>query len=1009
LTLGLLTFDVERLYVPLTPSCITNNIPSFEATSLNKSEDAIVVRGAKVHNLKDITVRIPLDSLTVVTGVSGSGKSSLAFDTVYAEGQRRYIASLSAYARQFLERIDRPDVDEIEGICPALAIRQKNYSRNPRSTVGTVTEINDYVRLLFARIGTTYCYQCGRAVERDTPGKIADFILSLPEGQRLYLCFHLHLEPPGEDNPKKAPRPPGKSTKRVKRREDLLAAMLPGLQQQGFVRLLIGDRIAELSEATEAIKESPGGEVHVVVDRLVVRENIRERLVDSIEICSRESEGRIELFLLSGNPEETGRMLGEAYPHIRWISHAAGTLVRFSDAFECQLCGIQYQEPEPRLFSFNNPFGACAECQGFGNTMTLDFDLIIPDKSKSLGEGAVDPWSKPRYRGIQNRLLEFAQREGIQTDIPWSGLPETARKTIINGKKGFPGILGFFKYLERKKYKMHVRIFISRYRGYAPCLACGGDRLRREARAVRLGDKPITEIMRMPIGEAARFFSGLSLSHQQAAIAERLLSEINHRLDLLVRVGLDYIALDRLSSSLSGGEAQRIQLATALGSSLVGAIYVLDEPSIGLHARDSKKLVEILKSLKSLGNTVLVVEHDAEIMKSADCIVDLGPRAGELGGEVIHQGDYRSLMKNADSLTGKYLRRELRIPVPVFRRKRKKARQIEIVNARKHNLRNLDVRIPLGMLVCITGVSGSGKSTLVHDVLYTAVRKAGSDSGESRDGFDSILGAERISEAVLVDQSPIGRTPRSNPATYTKAFDDIRKIFAGTRDAYSRGFGPGHFSFNLAAGRCETCQGNGTVTVEMQFLADVELTCEDCKGSRFKSSVLEVRYKSKNIAEVLDLTVREAIAFFAGNAGLQRKLGVLEKIGLGYLRLGQSATTLSGGEAQRIKLASYISRSGAKNSLFIFDEPTTGLHFDDISKLLSAFDKLISGGNSLVVIEHNMDVIKTADWIIDLGPEGGAGGGSIVFEGTPEDLLNCKESHTARALRPYLLKHSVNV
>jgi len=965
-------------------------------------EDAIVVRGAQVHNLKNITVRIPLNSLSVVTGVSGSGKSSFAFDTVYAEGQRRYIASLSSYARQFLERIDRPDVEEIEGICPALAIRQKNYSRNPRSTVGTVTEINDYVRLLYARIGTTYCYDCGRIVERDTPRKIADFILSLPQGQRLYICFKLPLEGTEPYAPETHPRKARKSSKKSGQPEDLLAVMLPGLQKQGFIRLLIENETVDLSQAIDTIKRSRNDEVRVIVDRLEVRSDIRERLVDSIEVCSRESDGRIEVILLSDDPEAIERMLNKEHSHIRWSPHPAGTLVKFSDAFECQLCGIRYQEPEPRLFSFNNPFGACVECQGFGNTMTLDMDLVIPDKSKSLIEGTVNPWSKPRYRGIQNRLLQFAARENIPVDTPWSALTEKAREAIIKGKKGFPGIKGFFEYLERKKYKMHVRIFISRYRGYAPCIACDGDRLRPQARAVRVGSKSITEIMKMTIGDAAGFFSELQLSSHQAAIAERLLMEIKHRLDLLVRVGLDYITLDRLSFSLSGGEAQRIQLATALGSSLVGALYVLDEPSIGLHPRDSQRLIGILKSLKSMGNTVLVVEHDAEIISAADYIIDLGPHAGELGGELVHQGEYASLLRNQESLTGRYLNRQLKIPVPLFRRKRKKTKQIEIDNVHKHNLKNLNIRIPLEMLVCVTGVSGSGKSTLVHDCLYNAIRKAKGGIKDSPVGFDSIRGVERIKEVILVDQSPIGRTPRSIPATYTKAFDEIRKIFSGTRDAYSRGFKPGHFSFNMAAGRCETCQGNGTVTVEMQFLADVELTCEDCKGSRFKSSILEVHYKSKNIAEVLDLTVRKAMEFFAGNAALLRKLRVLDEIGLGYLHLGQSATTLSGGEAQRIKLATYISRAGAKNSLFIFDEPTTGLHFDDIRKLTTAFDKLISTGNSIIVVEHNMDVVKTADWIIDLGPEGGDGGGRIVFEGIPEDLAKCKDSHTARALKQYL-------
>jgi excinuclease ABC subunit A len=964
-------------------------------------QDAIVVRGARVHNLKNITVRIPLNSLTVVTGVSGSGKSSFAFDTLYAEGQRRYVSSLSAYARQFLERIDRPDVDDIEGICPALAIRQKNQSRNPRSTVGTVTEINDYLRLLYARIGTTYCHVCGRVVEKDSPQSIADFIMSLPQGQRIYLCMRLALDPPNPSDAEPGPRTSKKSSAAPKQ-ADRLAVILPGLQQQGYVRLLIDSGLVDLSEAVETLRRSRTRDAHVVVDRLVVQPDCRKRLVDSIEVCSRDSEGHIEVLLVSDTPGDLEHMLQTEHPDIRWLRHPAGILIKFSEAFECQLCHVAYQEPEPRLFSFNNPFGACPECQGFGNTVTIDLDRIIPDKSKSLAAGAVHPWTRPRYRNIHQRLLQFADREGIPADVPWEELPKDAREKIINGHGPFRGILGFFDYLEQKKYKMHVRIFISRYRGYATCLSCHGERLRQEARDVRIGGKSITEVMRMTIARAGDFFAELKPSPQQASTAERILAEIRHRLDLLVRVGLEYIALDRLSSSLSGGESQRIQLATALGSTLVGALYVLDEPSIGLHPRDSRRLVEILRSLRSLGNTVLVVEHDPEIMRSADYIVDLGPRAGEHGGEVVFQGTYPSLQQDSQSLTGRYLREELKIPVPMFRRKRT-GKRIEIRNASRHNLKNLTLQVPLGMLVCVTGVSGSGKSTLVHDVLYSSIKKAKGEIKEPPPGTGALRGAEMISDVVLVDQSPIGRTPRSNPATYTKAFDDIRQIFAETRDAYARGFGPGHFSFNLEAGRCETCQGNGTVTIEMQFLADVELTCEDCKGKRFKNSVLEVRYKSKNIADVLDLTVREAMDFFAGKGSLIRKLRLLDEIGLGYLRLGQSSTSLSGGEAQRIKLAAFISRASARNVLFVFDEPTTGLHFDDIRKLLAAFDKLISAGNSLLVIEHNLEVIKTADWVIDLGPEGGEAGGSVIFEGTPEELVECPASHTGRFLRPHLV------
>ncbi len=972
----------------------------WEIQSLSAElKNAIVVKGAKVHNLKNITVEIPLNSLTVVTGVSGSGKSSLAFDTLYAEGQRRYIASLSAYARQFLERIDRPDVDDIEGICPALAIRQRNYSRNPRSTVGTVTEISDYLRLLYARIGTTYCHVCGRVVGKDTPQSIADFIMSLPEGLRIYLCMRLALDVPSRQTAETGRR----SSRRAAavRSEDRLAVILPGLQQQGFVRLLIDDELVDLAQAVDVFKKSSRKEAHVVVDRLIVREDIRKRLVDSIEVCSRESEGHIDLILLSDAPEEIEQLLKTRHPDIRWLRHPAGILVRFSEAFECQLCHVSYQEPEPRLFSFNNPFGACPECQGFGNTLTIDFNLVIPDKSRSLEEGAVHPWTKPRYRHLQSRMLQFAAREGIPGNVPWNELSENDQEKIIHGHGSFPGIIGFFEHLEQKKYKMHVRIFISRYRGYATCLSCHGDRLRQEARDVLIGGKSITEIARMTIAQASEFFARLNLVPQQLSIADRILAEIRHRLDLLMRVGLDYIALDRLSSTLSGGESQRIQLATSLGSSLVGALYVLDEPSIGLHPRDSRRLVEILKSLKDLGNTVLVVEHDADIMKSADHLIDLGPRAGELGGEVVFQGSYPALLKDSNSLTSRYLRGELKISVPMFRRK-PSHKSIEVINAHRHNLKHFNVKIPLGILSCVTGVSGSGKSTLVHDVLYAAIKKAKGELKESPGGFSEIRGAELISDVILVDQSPIGRTPRSNPVTYTKAFDDIRGIFAETRDAYSRGFGPGHFSFNLEEGRCPTCQGSGTVIVEMQFLADVELTCEDCKGKRFKSSVLEVFYRSKNIADVLDLTVREALEFFAGKASLIRKLRVLEEIGLGYLRLGQSATSLSGGEAQRIKLAAYISRSSTGNTLYVFDEPTTGLHFDDIRKLLGAFDRLIAAGNSLLVIEHNLDVIKTADWVIDLGPEGGDAGGRIVFEGTPEQLAKCEASHTGRLLGSYL-------
>jgi excinuclease ABC subunit A len=969
-----------------------------------EAQDSITVVGARVHNLKNITVALPLNALTVITGVSGSGKSSLAFDTLYAEGQRRYVASLSAYARQFLERIDRPDVDDVLGICPALAIRQKTYTRNPRSTVGTVTEIGDYLRLLYARIGITRCHVCGRSVGRDTPDQIADFVLSLPEGMRLYLCFPLRLDDPGAVASGRQSAGKRRTTRTASRDGTLagrLAMVLPGLRQQGFLRLLVQEKLVELEEAVAAIRQTGCEEVQVVVDRLTVRPDMRQRLVDSLEVCAREADGRIELILLAEDPLETRRMLETRFPQVRWADHPAGTLVKFSEKFECQLCHTSYEEPEPRLFSFNNPYGACAECQGFGNTINLDLGLVIPDDSLTLAEGAIHPWTRPRYRNLQNRLIHFADKNRIPVDQPWSSLPDESKELILHGKDQFPGVIGFFDYLEKKKYKMHVRIFISRYRGYATCRSCNGERLRREARDVYVGGRRITEVTAMTTLEASRFFSDLQLSPSEVSVAAKILEEVRHRLDLLVRVGLEYITLDRLSSTLSGGESQRIQLATSLGSMLAGALYVLDEPSIGLHPRDSRRLVETLQSLKALGNTVVVVEHDPEIMRSADHIVDLGPRAGENGGRLIFEGNYAALAKDQNSLTGRYLGGELRIPVPVFRR-RNNGNLLTVLNARKHNLKGLNLKIPLNVLVCITGVSGSGKSTLVHDVLYVALKKAKGELKDSSSGCDGVRGAERVGDVILVDQSPIGRTPRSNPVTYIKAFDDIRSLFAETRDAYARNLNAGHFSFNLAGGRCETCQGNGTISVEMQFLADVELTCEECKGRRFKPAVLEVRYKGKNIAEVLDLTVHEAVDFFAGHNRLIRKLRLLEEIGLGYLRLGQSATTLSGGEAQRMKLAAFIARKDAGGNLFIFDEPTTGLHFDDIRKLLAALDRLIAAGNSVIVIEHNLDVIKTADWLIDLGPEGGDAGGHVIFEGSPDEIVRCERSYTGRYLRAHV-------
>ncbi|MGH9602304.1 MAG: excinuclease ABC subunit UvrA [Terriglobales bacterium] len=965
--------------------------------------DSILVRGARVHNLKDISFEIPHNTLTVVTGVSGSGKSSLAFDTIYAEGQRRYVESLSAYARQFLERIEKPDVDLIEGIAPAIAIRQKNSTRNPRSTVATSTEIYDYLRLLFARIGRLHCLQCGSEVRTDTVDDVAAVVLALGEGTRLNVFFPLH--PPatrpvsGEATDAKSQGArKKKALPRPEASEDALKARLADLRQRGFNRLSQNAQIFEFSTPESLLDLDFTAPVFALVDRIAVSPDVRARLVDSVEIAYRESgEVVFETAPTEGPPER----------------------LRFSQRFECKRCHLRYEEPEPRLFSFNNPYGACPRCQGFGNTIDFDLDLVIPDKSRSLGEGAIDPWNKPKYRPLLHELKRFARMKNIPLDVPWAELHRDDQQLVLDGEGRFSGVRGFFAYLERKKYKLHVRVFLSRYRGYAVCPACHGERLRAEARQVRIQGKNICEVCHLTVAEAAAFFFGLALTPQESAIAEKVLEEIRERLKFLNEVGLEYLTLARLSSTLSGGEAQRIQLATSLGSRLVGSLYVLDEPSIGLHSRDTARLIRILHGLRDLGNTILVVEHDAEIMKSADRILDLGPGAGESGGRVIATGTAAQLAREHASLTGRYLAGELRIQVPPVRRPAG-SQQLRLLGARAHNLKNLDVTFPLGGLVAVTGVSGSGKSTLVHDVLYRALAAAkGQSSGAAPEGnLDRLEGAQHVREVVLVDQSPIGRTPRSNPVTYLKAFDGIRELYASLPEAKKRRLGPGHFSFNIPGGRCETCAGDGTVTVEMQFLADVELVCEDCKGTRYKPEVLGVRYRGRNIHEALQLTVREALQFFSTVPKVTEKLRLLEEVGLGYLRLGQSATTLSGGEAQRMKLAAHLAPRTAEGSgrprkgppvagkvgkttprmLYIFDEPTTGLHFDDISKLLAAFRRLIEAGGSIIVIEHNLDVIKTADWVIDLGPEGGDRGGELVSAGTPEAIAKNAASYTGKWL-----------
>jgi excinuclease ABC subunit A len=929
-------------------------------------QDVIRIRNARVHNLKNISLEIPHNEMTVVTGVSGSGKSSLAFDTIYAEGQRRYVESLSAYARQFLERMEKPAVDEIDGIAPAIAIRQKNTTRNPRSTVATSTECYDFLRLLFARVGHTHCPQCGKRVERDTVDQVAARLLELPEGSRWYALFPIRQSAPPDTQQ--------------------LRDQLFELRKKGFTRLLQNGRTFEFSTPESLLDIDFGQPLSVLADRLVMGPDLRQRLVDTVETCYREA--------------------GECV----FENASTGERLRFSETFACKTCALEFADPEPRLFSFNSPFGACPRCQGFGNTIDFNMDLVIPEKGLSIEEGAVEPWTKPKHRSWLGNFRRMA-RGRVRLRTPFCDLDASEQEVVHEG------VRRFFAFLETKKYKLHVRVFMSRYRGYAICPECRGARLRKEALYVRVGGMTIADVTRLNIAEGMNFFGALELTPEEGGIAGKVLVEIRQRLKFLNDVGLDYLTLDRLSATLSGGEAQRIQLATCLGSRLAGACYVLDEPSIGLHSRDTGRLIRILHELRELGNTILVVEHDPEVMRAAGHIVDLGPGAGEHGGSVVYEGTYANLTRNgASSLTARYLRGELRVSRPKRPRKIDWKRALRVLGARTHNLKNIDVEIPLGMITVITGVSGSGKSTLVHDVIYRsleALRKSEEpgvdESGEALDVFEEprvsckrVKGAEWIRETVMIDQSPIGRTPRSNPITYIKAFDLIRGLFASTKDAERRGYTAGHFSFNVPGGRCETCQGDGTVTVAMQFLADVELVCDECKGARYKSGVLEVKYQGRNIHEVLQLTVDEAIQFFSGAPRLVNKLKVLADVGLGYLRLGQSATTLSGGEAQRIKLAAHLGQASSEGILYIFDEPTTGLHFDDISKLLDSFERLVDNGASVLIIEHNLDVIKAADWIVDLGPEGGDRGGYVVATGRPEDIAAVPGSHTGSFLKESL-------
>ncbi len=926
---------------------------------LKAKDQDIEIKGARVHNLKNIDLRIPRDTFTVITGLSGSGKSSLAFDTLYAEGQRRYVESLSSYARQFLGRIDKPDVDFIKGIPPAIAIEQKVNTTNPRSTVGTSTEIYDYLRLLYARIGRTYSPKSGKEVKRHAVSDVIDVLLEHPEGSKVMVLTMIHL-------------PEGRSCKE----------QLDILSQQGFSRgrFKIGDateiyRLSDMLKDDSLIEKVE--EAAILIDRFRVSndEDSLSRMADSIQTAFYEGKGECEVLI---ETEEGQKAL------------------HFSNRFEAD--GIAFDEPTIHMFNFNNPVGACPKCEGYGMVIGIDEDLVIPNKGLSVYEDAVACWRGEKVGEWKRKLIAVASKFDFPIHRPYYKLTKKQQQLLWNGNKHFGGINDFFAMLERDKHKIQYRVMLSRYRGKTTCPECNGTRLKKEASYVKVGGKPIKELVDLPVDQVAIFFASLELTEHEQKVSKRILLEINSRLTFLNEVGLGYLTLNRLSSTLSGGESQRINLATSLGSSLVGSLYILDEPSIGLHSRDTERLINVLRNLKQLGNTVLVVEHDEDIMKAADQIIDIGPEAGTHGGEVVFQGPHSELLK-ADSLTAEYLTHRREIPVPKKRRKWKQS--LEIVGAHENNLKNIDVKFPLGILTAISGVSGSGKSSLVRKILYSVLNKQINGTGEQTGHYDTLQGdLDKIENIEFVDQNPIGKSSRSNPVTYIKAYDEIRKLFSEQQAAKVHGFKPAHFSFNVEGGRCEECQGEGEIKIEMQFMADVHLVCETCKGKRFKDDVLEVTYRQKNIFDILELTVDEAVEFFAeGDSNTEKKivtkLKTLQSVGLGYVKLGQSSSTLSGGESQRIKLASFLGKEKAgQSTVFIFDEPTTGLHFHDINKLLAAFEALIERGNTIIVIEHNLDVIKCADWVIDLGPDGGDKGGNLVFEGTPEDMVKCKESHT---------------
>ncbi|MDI6724803.1 MAG: excinuclease ABC subunit UvrA [Methanobacterium sp.] len=944
---------------------------------MNTKKDNIVIKGAREHNLKNLDITIPRDKFVVITGISGSGKSSLAFDTIYAEGQRRYVESLSAYARQFLGQMKKPEVDYIEGLSPAISIDQKTTKTNPRSTVGTVTEIYDYLRLLYARIGLPHCYKCGKPISQQTSGQIVDSIYKEEEGTKIQILAPVVKDRKGEHH-----------------------KIFEDLKKKGFVRVRVDGEVINLDEEIELDKNRKHT-VDVVVDRLVIRYDVdfKRRLADSVETALELGEGLI-VALLEKNGQKNEKI--------------------FSEHFACPDCDINFEEISPRSFSFNSPHGACPECNGLGSKMEMDTDLVVPDKALSLNEGAILPWSKSKKRDnyYYQMLKAIADHYGFSMDIPFQDLPKKYQNIILYGsserieftfrrrnrlhhvKRKFEGVIKRMERLFMDTKSNYMRGYIGQFMSDRKCPACNGSRLRPESRSVTVGDKSIAEIVAMPIKESKKFFEELELTAMEHFIAKEVLKEINERLSFLADVGLDYITMDRSSGTLSGGEAQRIRLATQIGSGLVGVLYILDEPSIGLHQRDNKRLIETLKRLRDIGNTLIIVEHDEETILSADHVIDIGPGAGEHGGRVTAEGTPMEIMDNPESITGRYLSKNETIEIPKERNS-PNGKFITVKGARQNNLKNIDVNIPLGVFTCVTGVSGSGKSTLINDVLYKGLYGEFNRKHVNAGKHDEILGTSNIDKVIIIDQSPIGRTPRSNPATYTGVFTYIREIFSQSLAAKKRGYKPGRFSFNVKGGRCEACNGDGIIKIEMHFLADVYVPCEVCRGKRYNKETLDIRYKGKNIADVLDMTVEEALYFFRNVPRIHKKLKTLDDVGLGYIKLGQPATTLSGGEAQRVKLSKELSRQSTGRTLYILDEPTTGLHFADIKKLLHVLGRLTDSGNTVLVIEHNLDVIKTADYILDLGPEGGDDGGLIVAAGTPEEVA-LSDTHTGRFLKEVL-------